>query len=112
MLYPSWLLAMATTRWRRLKLVGVAAGVALLRAGEESVFLNTPCGVFPNTPCRVITAAPAPRMSPNRRSDWRDRTALALRISELKAGSATKDLLHRRRHPPRRATRTTARSRP
>jgi hypothetical protein len=83
-LYPTWLLAMATMRWGRLK----PARVPSLGTGKESVFPNTPW--FPNTPCRVatrmITTAPTPRMSPDRRSDWPGwggRTALALRISEL-----------------------------
>ena len=83
---------MATMRWGRLK----PARVASLGTGKESVFPNTPCRVA----TRMITTAPAPRMSPNRRSDrpgWRDHTALALRISELEECCVTKDLLHRRR---------------
>src|SRR6516162_4821183 len=91
-LYPTWLLAMATTRWGRLK----PARVASLGTGKEAVFPNTPCRVA----ARMITTAPTPRMSPNRRSDWPGRggrTALALRISELEECCATKDFLHRRR---------------
>jgi hypothetical protein len=33
----------------------------------------------------VITAAPAPTVSPSRRSDWRGRTALALRVLDRDA---------------------------
>ena len=86
MLYPTWLSAMATMRWGTLK----PARVASLGTGKESVFPNTLCRVT----TRMITTAPAPRMSPNRRSDLpgrRDRTALALRISELEEGSTAKD---------------------
>src|SRR5215469_16965642 len=82
--YPTWLLAMATMRWGRLK----PARVASLGTEKELVFPNTPCRIA----TRMIATAPTPRMGPNRRSDWPGwggRTVLALRISELEECCAT-----------------------
>ena len=52
MLYPTWLSAMATMRWGRLK----PARVASLGAGKESA--------LPDTPCRVATRMIMDRAGP------------------------------------------------
>jgi hypothetical protein len=83
-LYPTWLWAMVTMRWRGLR----PARVAGLGSRKESVFANTPCRVA----TRMTTTAPTPRTSPKRRRDrprWRDRTALPLRILALETGPST-----------------------
>ena len=75
-MYPTWLSAMATMRWGRLK----PARVALFGTHKEPVFPNTAC----RTATRTTTTAPAPRTKLRcDRPAWRDRTALALRISGL-----------------------------